>query len=109
MPTKRGYDSVSGQMGRAEPPGDLGRQRRESETVVMAEGEARWLELLHVHNASVDKTPLLGLQKRSIQEGFRSGRAIWTGHFRYDYLFFFANENIRGHIIFGSHHHFAHS
>ena len=49
---------------------------------------------------------LLGLQKRSIVEGFRSGRAIWTGHFRYDYLFFFANENIRGHIIFGSHHHF---
>ena len=62
--------------------------------------------LAEISQKVIAETPLLGLQKRSIQEGFRSGRAIWTGHFRYDYLFFFANENIRGHIIFGSHHHF---
>ena len=62
--------------------------------------------LTEISQKVIAETPLLGLQKRSIVEGFRSGRAIWTGHFRYDYLFFFANENVRGHVIFGSHHHF---
>jgi hypothetical protein len=49
-------------------------------------------------------SPLIGMQKRAMIEGFRSGRVIWTGRFREDYLFFFANENIRAHIIFGGHH-----
>ena len=54
------------------------RERRESEVISMDEGEARYVEVLHVHNASADDA-LLGLMLHvEPTTGVHRSTRVWT-------------------------------